>query len=449
MPAERTPPGPARSKNPYRWLFPRHGDRLAALTALARRYGDVVRIPHGPVWIYLVTEPELVREVLVDRADDHTVGRKLRATRHFLGDGLLGSTGELHRRQRRIVQPAFHREAVAGYVDAIAGRTDQALRSWRSEAVVDVRDEATRIARDVMATIAWGASAPTNGQRPAGDGVSLAPMIDFLELTTTPGGRLSTHLPTPTVRRSRVAAEPSRAAVAEVIGRRRASGGGGTDLLGMLLAARDEEGQPLSDALVRDELRTLFLAGQESVANTLAWTLWLVSEDPTTASRLRAEADTAFGEGIPDASALANLAWARQTVQEAMRLYPPAWAVGRTAVRDTRAGSFRIPAGANVLVSPWVTHRDPRLWREPLRFDPTRFAPEGDRPGHPFAYYPFGGGARACVGSGLAMAEATIVLSMIAQRFDLSWHGPPPRPKPQITLRPESGAPMVVRARLP
>ncbi len=442
--ARSTPPGPRRPRNPARWVFPTHGDRLARLTAAARRHGGAARLPHGPVWIYLFTEPELVRETLVTRAGDFTVGRKLAATREFLGDGLLGSGGETHRRQRRVLQPAFHGEAVAGYVALIADRTERALAGWRVGSVRDVREEVTWIARDVMASVAWG-EGPRGEDTPAGD---LAPVMEYLERTTTPAGRIGTRLPTPGVLRARAAAARSRAGVEAAIARRRRDGGGGSDLVGMLLAATDEAGRPLPEALIADELQTLFLAGQESVANTLSWTLWLVFERPAVVAALREEADHALAGMRPTTETVGRLRMARRCVQEAMRLYPPAWAVGRTAVRRTRVGTWDVPRGANVLVSPWVTHRDPALWPDPLLFDPDRFAPAAERARPRFAYYPFGGGARTCIGAGLAMVEATIILAMVVRAFDLRWAGDgPPRPNPQITLRPEGGAPMLVRSR--
>ncbi|MGI9540395.1 MAG: cytochrome P450 [Miltoncostaeaceae bacterium] len=435
-------PGPRRSRNPYRWLRPRHGDRLAGLTRAAREHGPVARIPHGPVWIHLVTDPELVREVLVTRADDFTVGRKLRATRRFLGDGLLGSEGELHRRQRALVAPAFHRESVERCVRVIVARTERALDDWGPERATDLRAEMTRIARDVMANVAWGEE-PRAAPPPLDD---LTPMIDQLEHATSPAGRIAMRLPTPSVRRARGAAERSRAGVEAVIARRRAEGGEGDDLLSMLLAARGEDGRPLPDDLVRDELRTLFLAGQESVANTMAWTIWLVATHPEIARGIREEATGVMAAGPLTARAVPFLGRARRAVQEAMRIYPPAWAVGRTAVRESRVGRWALPRGANVLVSPWVTHRDPDLWRDPLSFDPERFAEDGDRPEHPFAYFPFCGGARTCIGSSLAMTETTIVLAMLLARYDVAWAGDgPPVPQPQITLRPQDGAPILAR----
>lgn len=437
------PAASRRSRNPYRWLRPRQGDRLASLTRAARRHGPVARIPHGPVWIHLVSDPDLVREVLVARAEDFTVGRKLRATRRFLGDGLLGSEGDLHRHQRALVAPAFHREAVERYVEVIVDRAERALEGWPDEHATDLRAEMTVIARDVMASIAWGERPGDPAAPPLDD---LAPMIDYLERSTTPAGRIGMRLPSARVRQAKRAAARSRSAVEAVIARRRAEGGGGHDLLGMLLAARGEDGLALPDHLVRDELRTLFLAGQESVANTMSWTIWLVATHPEVAEGIREEADAVFGDVPLTAGRVPLLGRARRAVQEAMRIYPPAWAVGRTAVRRTRVGEWTIPAGANVLVSPWVTQRDPDLWRDPLRFDPERFAEGGDRPDHPFAYFPFGGGARTCIGSSLAMTEVTIVLAMLLRRRDVDWAGGgPPEPRPQITLRPEGGAPIVAR----
>ena len=416
------------------------------MTELRRHYGGAVRFPVGPLWFYLFSDPDLVQEVLVGKADEFNLGRMHRAMTSIAGDGLFSSTGGLHRRQRRIVQPAFHRSAIRTYVAQIEQRTTEMLDRWEGVERVELVEEMTLLTLDVVTDTILG------GDRLEDAGAMydrMAVGVDRLERMLTPLGPLLTRLPTRSNRAFDAAIAELRASVEALIARRRDQGREGEDALWALLAATDEEGAPLPDELIRDELITLVLAGQETTAIALCWTLWLVAQHPEADERLAEEAQEVPSAESLGGDALERLPWARQCLEEGMRLYPPAWVVSRTAARDTSVGGWDVSRGGNVFTSPWVTHRDPEIWPEPERFDPERFSPDAVEARHRFAYFPFGGGGRKCVGASLAMVEGTVALAMIARRVRLGvGEGPSPSPNPQLTLRPSGPVWMAVEPRV-
>ncbi len=422
--APRTPPGPPRPRNPVRRVLPAKRDRLAAMTALRDRYGPAVRFPVGPLWFYLFSDPDLVQEVLVGSAEDMALGRMHGAVGRITGDGLFSSTGDLHRRQRRIVQPAFHRSSIRTYVDHIDARTEAMLDTWEHAGRVDIVRETTALAMHVVTDTILG------GERIEDSDAMYEWMgagVEWLDSMLTPLGPALAKLPNRRNRAFDRASDGLRSTFERMIALRRAEGREGPDALWALLSATDEDGAPLPDDLIRDELITMVLAGQETTAIALSWTLRLLADHPEAEERIAAEARAA----TLDDGALDALTWTRRCVEEGMRLYPPAWVVSRIAARDTTIGGWEVPKGVNVFASPWVTHRDPELWP-----DPERFAPEQVSSRHKFAYFPFGGGARKCIGSTLAVWEATIALALIARRVRLRPEGPPPPPVAQLTLRP-------------
>lgn len=416
------------------------------MTELRRHYGGAVRFPVGPLWFYLFSDPDLVQEVLVGKADEFNLGRMHRAMTSIAGDGLFSSTGDLHRRQRRIVQPAFHRSAIRTYVAQIEQRTTEMLDRWEGVERVELVEEMTLLTLDVVTDTILG------GDRLEDAGAMydrMAVGVDRLERMLTPLGPLLTRLPTRSNRAFDAAIAELRASVEALIARRRDQGREGEDALWALLAATDEEGAPLPDELIRDELITLVLAGQETTAIALCWTLWLVAQHPEADERLAEEAQEVPSAESLGGDALERLPWARQCLEEGMRLYPPAWVVSRAAARDTSVGGWDVSRGGNVFTSPWVTHRDPEIWPEPERFDPERFSPDAVEARHRFAYFPFGGGGRKCVGASLAMVEGTVALAMIARRVRLGvGEGPSPSPNPQLTLRPSGPVWMAVEPRI-
>ncbi len=413
-------------------------------TRLAREHGDVALVGMGPEKIVLVSHPDLVREVLVAQSRRFMKGRALQEAKRILGEGLLTSEGELHLRQRRLVQPLFHAERLGGYGDVMVDLAGRTAERWRPGEAVDVAAEMQRLTLAVVGRTLFDADVE-GAARDVGE--ALTTSLEMMDLFMLPFAGLRERLPLPSTRRFRAARERLDTIIYGMIEERRGRAGG-EDLLSLLLEARDEEGAPMSERQVRDESMTLFLAGHETTAQALAWTWYLLSENPEAERRLHAELDEVLGGRPPTAADVPALELTRRVLAESMRLYPPAWVVGRRALEDVELGGYRVPAGTLTVVSQWVTHRDPRWWPDPLRFEPDRFTPEGEaaRPRH--AYFPFGAGTRMCIGERFAWMEGILVLAAIAQRRRLRLvSGHPVATLPLVTLRPRHGMRMTVEHR--
>jgi cytochrome P450 len=426
-------------------------DPLGFFTRLAAAWGDIVRVRIGLLPMHLVSDPELIREVLVIRHRDFHKGLGLQRARHLLGDGLLTSEDELHRRQRHLVQPAFHHQRIEGYAAAMtecASRTSARWRRLVADATVDVRIDAhAEMLRLTLAIVGRTLFARDIEERAGSIGRALeASLTLFQRLGTMPFAELLERLPLPGNLRFRAARRALDELVYEMIHERRASGEDRGDLLSMLLlAADDETGAGMSDVQLRDEVMTLFLAGHETTADALAWGWLLLSQDPAIESRLHEELAAVLGGRTATAGDVPRLPYTRAVVAESLRLYPPAWIIGRRAVAPTVVGGYAIAAGSIVLVSPWVVHHDPRWWPEPERFEPSRWL-DGSEAARPrFAFFPFGGGPRICIGEQFAWTEAVLVLATLARDWRLR-----PAPdlrvglRPSITLRPRWGLPMLL-----
>jgi cytochrome P450 len=436
--APASPPGRGGS---YR-AFAR--DPLGFLEALARDHGPVATFRIGPRRIWSLVDPELVREVLVVRPQSFAKDRGLDAARVVLGEGLLTSGGELWRRHRRLVQPAFHPDRLAAYARVMAAKANARVARWRDGERLDLAAEAYALALEIVAEALFGADVSAD-LGPIARAVGEA--VDGFRIGRIPFAPLLDRLPIPSTLRVRRARRTLDAIVHRLVAERRARPG--DDLVSRLLAARDEEGGPgLDDAEVRDEVMTLFLAGHETTANALAWTVDLLGRHPEWEARLHSEVDGALGGREVGPEDLPRLELARRIVSEAMRLYPPAWTVARRALEDVPVGAHLVRRGETVVMSQWVIHRDPRLFAEPLRFDPDRFLPARRAALPRLAYFPFGAGPRICIGEGFAWAEATLALAAIARRARLELESAsPPAPVPRITLRPGGGVPVRVRLR--
>ena len=388
---------------------------------------------------FLVIKPEYIEHVLLTNQKNYGKSHFLRrALGPLLGDGLLISEGEFWRRQRRIAAPAFHNKRIAEFVATMAGCTEATLARWRGiKEPFDVAAEMMGLTLDIIARTMF--SKDVRGEvetvrRLTDVVVALPPnMLDLLGFPEW----LPRRQP-PAYRR--VIAEFD-AMVARLLTERRADGIDRGDLLSMLLAARDPEtGEGMSDKQLRDEILTIFLAGHETTANALTWTWYLLARHPEAEARLHDELDRVLGGRPPSFADLAELKWTRMVLEEAMRLYPPAHTISRTALGEDRIGGVRVPRGASITISIYVTHRSPNIWPEPERFDPERFAPAAVAGRHRFAYLPFGGGPRICIGSSFAMAEAQVIIAAIAQRYRLRLApGHVVEPIGLVTLRAKSG----------
>jgi cytochrome P450 len=421
-------------------------DPLGFLSGCARAYGDVVGLRFMGQRIYLLSDPDLIEYVLVENSRNFTKTRILKRNRRLLGEGLLTSEGEFWRRQRRLAQPAFHRKGVAAYGEVMVAFAERSLEAWRDGQTFDVHEEMMHLTLEIVAKCLFDADV---GARATDVGKSMKAVLeDFSSqrrLIRIPKG-----IPTPHNIRFEMAACKLDEIVGTMIENRRKSEEDRGDLLSMLMLAEDDSGERMTDKQLRDEVMTLFLAGHETTANALSWTFWLLSLNPEVDNELAEELTRVLGGRNPTVSDLSNLPYAERVVRESMRLYPPAWVVGREAVAECEVGGYRMPAGTTALMSQWVMHRDPRYHDDPERFDPDRWTAEYRQRLPRFAYFPFGGGSRQCIGAGFAMVETCLVLTTIAQRFRLELSpGQRVEPHASITLRPKSGIMMTLAERSP
>ena len=447
IPPRRDPPGPTRRF--YGQLtFAFFNDRLGFLTRAAREFGDIARIPLGNETLYLFNHPDLIRDTLVTNQRNFRKGRGLERAKVLLGNGLLTAEGEAHLRQRRMMQPAFHKQRIAGYGDIMRDYSVRRAGAWRAGAEFDLHEEMMALTMAIVGRALFAADVEHEAPE-VGEALTAA-FQAFSFGAFLPFSRLLERLPLPSMRRFRRGRDRLDKTIFRMIAERRASQDDRGDLLAMLLMAQDVEGDGggMSDQQLRDEVMTLFLAGHETTANALTWTWYLLSSHPEVEARLHAEVD-ALGND-PSADDLGRLPYARMVLAESMRLYPPAWIIGRRALGDFEAGGFTIPKHSIIITSPWVTHRDARWFPEPERFDPERWTPErvAERP--KFSYFPFGGGTRICIGEQFAWMEGILVLATIARRWRLRVT-PSHRVEPQaiITLRPKYGMQVVATPRSP
>ena len=417
-------------------------DPIEFLSRIAREYpGDVVHFRPGPRDSYLLKDPELIKDVLVTRQHDFSKSRGLEWAKLFLGEGLLTSEGDFHTRQRRLAQPAFHRQRIGGYAEDMVKRTVAARDRWSAGQVLDVDGEMMRLTLAVVCSTLFG----TDVASPDEVREDLATIIGLFPRFSLPFFGLIQKLPLPSNARFNRALARMDALVYRIIAERQRDPSDRGDLLSMLLLARDEEGGGrMSDRQLRDEVITLLLAGHETTSNALTWTWYLLSQNPDVEGRWREELRSVLGERAATALDLPALRYTEMVLAESMRLFPPAWGMGRRVLRDLTLGGFTIRKGAILALSPYVVHRDPRFWPDPLRFDPERFTPEAKAARPRFAYFPFGAGARSCIGEPFAWMEGVLLLATIGQRWRLRLQpGHPVEPKALMTLRPRYGMKMI------
>jgi cytochrome P450 len=437
------PPGPRRGL-PGRALLAFRRDPLGFLTRVRERHGDVAMFRIGPRRMYLLSHPDHVQDVLVTRHRNFIKSLALQRSRVLLGQGLLTSEGEHHLRQRRLIQPAFHRQRIEEYGATMAAFADRADAAWSDGQVLDVAREMNRLALVIAGRTLFGAEV----RREADEiGAALNDALGLFSRLSNPFAFLLDRLPVPGTLKMKRARERLDATIYRMIGeaRRRGDAAERGDLLSLLLSARDEEGDGagMTDQQLRDEALTLFLAGHETTANALAWTWHLLGTHPQVGERLRAELAAVLCGRAAGPGDLPRLAYIRAVLAESMRLFPPAWAVGRQPLEDFEIGGFAVRAGTVVLMSPWVTQHDGRFFPQPERFLPERWTPEMEAALHRYAYFPFGGGPRKCIGEHFAWMEGTLVLATLAQRWRMHpLPGHVPGTEPRITLRPRGGLPM-------
>jgi cytochrome P450 len=424
-------------------------DPIAMLAETFRLCGDIATFRIGPQRVYAINHPDLVADTLVTQARAFHKGRILHGARALLGEGLLTSEDDTHLRQRRLIQPAFHRRRVETYATAMVVCAESFRESWRSGDTVDMAAEMQRLTLSVVtATLFGGDLSEPEANAVAAD---LSTAMVIFDLLSLPFGERLLRLPLPSVRRFRKARDRLDATVLRLVDARRAAPLERSDLLSLLLAARDaDDGSAMSDAQLRDEAVSLFLAGHETTANVLSWAWYLLSAHPEPERRLHAELDTVLDGRVATADDAPKLAYCGQVIDETLRLYPPGWALPRLAVSPVEIGGYEIAAGDVVVICLPLLHRDPRFWTNPEEFDPDRFAPGtgGDRPRH--SYLPFAAGPRMCLGQSFALIEARLLLATLAQRFRPRLvAGTAVAPHARFTLRPRGGLPMTLENRWP
>jgi len=441
------PPGP-RNFIPGLWFVGFRKDPIRFFTRLARQYGDIVYFHLGPQRIFLLNHPDLIRDVLVTHDSNFVKGRGLERAKLLLGEGLLTSEGELHRRQRRLMQPAFHRFRLKAYSEIMVQSADQLQDSWQEGMVLDIDHEMKGLTLSIVGRTLFGADV----EKEAGEfGEALTTAMRLWRRMMLPFAETLEKFPLPSVRKFRNARRRLDETIYRIIEERRQKPVLNEDLLSMLLTAQDTEGDggQMTNLQLRDEVMTLFLAGHETTANALTWTWYLLSQNPDVEARFQAEVDRLPTGKLPSADDLPLLTYTEKVLTESMRLFPPAWLIGRRALRDYDVPPYRIPAHSLVLMSQYVMHHDERYFQDAFRFDPERWTPEAKAARPKFSYFPFGGGPRQCIGDGFAWMEGILLLAALGRKWKLKLvPGHRVEMQPLVTLRPKYGMKMILERRL-
>jgi cytochrome P450 len=444
--AGRFPPGPKLSFLSTITYSPGRNP-LEFFTGLARTYGDLAYVRMGGEHLFVASDPAVIKDVLVTHNHNFHKSRGLERTKRVLGEGLLTSEDAFHLRQRRLIQPAFHRERIAAYAATMVAFADRVRNGWTDGATLDVAREMSRLTLLIVGKTLFDTDVDAQA-REVGDAMS--GLMESFWTVMLPFGETLERLPIPYMRRGRRARERLDQIIYGIIRERRLSSADRGDLLSMLLLAQDDEdaGRRMTDRQVRDEAMTIFLAGHETTANALTWTWYLLSQAPGVERRLHEEIDRVLSDGVPTMGDVERLPYTTRVVTESMRLYPPAWLVGRRSINDYRIAGYDVPRRSLIIMSEWIVHRDARHYPDPERFDPDRWTPEFKARLPRFAYFPFGGGPRQCIGESFAWMELVLLVATIAQRwrFDLV-PGHPVVPHAALTLRPKHGMKMIATRR--
>ena len=420
-------------------------DPLTRVTQWMAEYGDVIHYKSGDRHQYFLANPDMIREVLVRQSDIFIKGGDYTNVKtglaRFMGEGLVTSNGDFWRRQRRLVQPAFHTQRISAYADTMVEYTLQMLEDWRDGAVVDVDDAMMQLTLLIVGRTLFDADASTTVNQ-------VKKAVEVVQKASNTANLLPAWVPTPLRIRSRRAKATLDRIVYRFIKQRRATGEDRGDLLSMLLLSEDEDGERMTDKQVRDEAVTLFLAGHETTANALNWTWWLLAQNPRVEKKLHLELDSVLQGVPPTLEGLRRLPYTDMVIKESLRLMPPVWSIGRVNREATEVMGYPFPEWSGVQICIYCVHRNPDIWEQPNAFIPERWAEDSITALPKYAYIPFGGGPRICIGNSFATMEANLCLATMAQRYQLSViEGVEIVPQPFITMFPRNGLPMRINER--
>ncbi len=414
-----TVPGPKGNRFFGRTVRSSRRDPLDFMTRLARDYGDLSTFRVGFDRVFFVNHPDYVREVFVNHYESFLKGNGNGRAKRFLGEGVLLSEGDTHRRQRRLDQQAFHRQRLAAYAAEMAASADRCSDRWRDGEVLDIWSEMLRLTLGIVGKTLFSADVESEADEV---GRAMRAAVSRYRAFKLPFAKLLERTPLPRMRHFQRGKEQLQKIVLELIEERRRDGADHGDLLSMLLLAEDggAGGERMTPTQVWDEALTIFIAGYDTMATAMMWTWYLLSKHPEAEARLHAELDEVLNDGRPAVFAdLRRLPYTEQVLAEAMRIYPPTWRLVRRAIKDFRVGDYVIPKGSLVTVCQYAMHRDPRYFPDPERFDPARFTPEAKAARPAYSYFPFGGGPRRCIGEGFAQMEGVLLLATLARRWRL------------------------------
>ena len=437
------PPGP-KPRFPGEWVFARR-DMLALLEGLARDYGDAACLETGRGPLFFFNHPDAVREVLQTKSEFLVKSRALEFAKLVLGEGLLTSEDPLHRQQRQLMQPAFHHKRVRSYAESMTHYSLEMRGGWKAGETVDIHHEMMALTLAIVSKTLFNTEI---GPETAAVEGAMNAVMPLFHRAFLPWGELLNRLPLPATRRFNRAKIMLDATISRIMADHKREGDNG-DLMSMLLMARDEDGAPMSDRQVGDEALTAFLAGHETTANALTYTWFLLAQHPEIEAKLHQEIEEVLQGRAPTMDDVPNLKYTQQVFAEAMRLYPPAWAIGRRATRDCEIYGFQLPANSIIIVSQWTVPRDARFWPDPLQFNPENFSEQAKTSRPKFAYFPFGSGPRTCIGEAFAWMEGALLIAAIAQKWRMELVSKAPLELvPLITLRPKNPVQMRLELRV-
>jgi len=420
-------------------------DPLTRVTRWMADYGDIIHYKTGDRHQYMTANPEMIREVLVRQSHIFIKGpdytNEKTGLARFMGKGLVTSNGDFWKRQRRLVQPAFHTQRITAYADTMVDYTLERMADWPDGQVLDVDKEMMQLTLMIVGRTLFDADASTTANQ-------VKKAVDVVQKASNTANLLPGWVPTPLRIRSRRANAMLDRIVYGFINQRRATGEDRGDLLSMLLLSEDEDGERMTDEQVRDEAVTLFLAGHETTANALNWTFWLLAQNPEAEARLHQELDKVLQGNRPTLPDLKRLPYTDMVIKEAMRLMPPVWSIGRVNREATEIMGYSFPEWSGIQICIYLAHRHPDIWERPNEFLPERWADPSIDEIPKYAYLPFGGGPRVCVGNSFATMEANLLLATMAQRYRMRLiNGVDIVPQPFITMFPRDGLPMQLEKR--